>query len=198
MRPISSRVHGILDYLSGLLFIASPWLFGFANGEFAQWIPIIIGATILVMSLITDYEFSLAKLVPLPVHLSIDILGGALLASSPWLFGFAEWVYWPHLLLGIAEIGAGLLTRKVPDYRVSVASPRDSNQRNASADTTSSYQQGDVIEMPDGRASTKEQRHMTNEEELKTHVREKEEQRAADAGRSRTTRSASHKPHQRD
>lgn len=196
MFPISSRVHGALDYLSGALLIASPWLFGFADGGYAQWVPIVVGATILLVSLITDYEFSLAKLIPLRVHLSLDVLSGALLASSPWLFGFADVVYWPHVLLGIAEVGAGLLTRKIPDYRVSTTSARD--QATHPASDTSSYQTGDVIEIPDGRASTKEQRRMSNEQELETHVAEKQEQRAADTGRSRTTGSASHKPHQRD
>ena len=42
---------------------------------------------------------------------------GVLLAASPWLFGFADRVYWPHLILGLAEIGAGLMTRTTPDTR---------------------------------------------------------------------------------
>ena len=196
MRFIPSRVHGALDYLSGLLFIASPWLFDFADGGPAQWIPILVGATILLTSLFTDYELSLTKQVPLPVHLSIDVLGGILLASSPWLFGFADQVYLPHLLFGLAEIGAGLLTRRVPDYRASTTTTHDGPHPPSS--DKSSYQAGDVIEVRDGRATSEEQRHMTNEQEVETHVQEKQEQRAADPGRSRTTRTAAHKPHQRD
>jgi len=49
-------------------------------------------------------------------HLTIDIIAGIFLAISPWLFGFSEIVYWPHLLVGIAEIGAGLMTKTVPAY----------------------------------------------------------------------------------
>jgi SPW repeat-containing protein len=117
MRFIPTRVHGMLDYASGLLLIVAPYLFGFADGTAAQYIPQALGAGILLMSLITDYEFSLAKLIPMPVHLGVDVAGGLLLAASPWLFGFADRVYWPHLILGLAEIGAGLMTRTAPDAR---------------------------------------------------------------------------------
>ena len=117
MRFIPTRVHGMLDYASGLLLIVAPYLFGFADGTAAQYIPQALGAGILLMSLITDYEFSLAKLVPMPVHLGVDVAGGLLLAASPWLFGFADRVYWPHLILGLAEIGAGLMTRTASDAR---------------------------------------------------------------------------------
>jgi hypothetical protein len=41
-------------------------------------------------------------------------MSGILLAASPWIFGFADTVYLPHLILGIAEIGAALMTQKNP------------------------------------------------------------------------------------
>lgn len=41
MRFISTRVHGVVDYLMGLLLIVAPFLFGFATGGSAQWVPII-------------------------------------------------------------------------------------------------------------------------------------------------------------
>ena len=50
-------------------------LAGIADGTAAQYIPQALGAGILLMSLITDYEFSLAKLVPMPVHLGVDTGG---------------------------------------------------------------------------------------------------------------------------
>ncbi len=115
MRFLSTRVHGMIDYATGALLIVAPWLFGFADGTAAQWVPIILGAGILVMSLITDYELSLTRLVPMGAHLAVDGLGGALLAVSPWLFGFADRTYWPHLIIGIAEIGGSLVTRTRPD-----------------------------------------------------------------------------------
>lgn len=114
MRFIPTRIHGILDYLMGLLLIAAPWLFGFARGGAETWIPVILGVGALAYSLMTNYELSLVRLIPVPTHLLLDGLSGAFLAVSPWLFGFAEWVWGPHLVLGLIEIGAALTTQKTP------------------------------------------------------------------------------------
>lgn len=112
MRFISTRTHGILDYLMGLLLIISPWIFDFADGGPAQWIPVILGFSALVYSIITDYELGLLKILSMKVHLSIDLLSGIFLAASPWIFSFADEVFLPHLILGLVEITASLMTRE--------------------------------------------------------------------------------------
>lgn len=114
MRFISTRTHGVLDYLTAILLIAAPWLFGFSNAGAAAWIPIILGVGLLVVSLITRYELSVAKVIPMPVHLGLDGGLGLFLLVSPWLFGFADVIWWPHVLIGILEIGAALCTETRP------------------------------------------------------------------------------------
>jgi hypothetical protein len=47
-------------------------------------------------------------------HLNIDLMSGILLAASPWIFGFSDRVIAPHLILGLLEIGAALMTKTVP------------------------------------------------------------------------------------
>ena len=116
MRFIDTRIHGYLDYLMGLLLMAAPWLFGFAIGGAAQWLPFFLGVGVIIYSILTDYELGLLKVIPMKAHLVIDLMGGILLAASPWIFGFADEVFLPHLLLGIAEIGASLATKQHPPY----------------------------------------------------------------------------------
>ncbi|MCW8085920.1 SPW repeat domain-containing protein [Sabulicella glaciei] len=115
MRVISTRTHGVLDYLTGLLLIAAPYIFGFADGTAAQYVPQILGVLLLGASLLTDYELGVMRMIPMSVHLTMDIAMGVLLAASPWLFGFADRVFWPHLLIGLCEIAAGFMTRTTPD-----------------------------------------------------------------------------------
>ncbi len=114
MQLIPTKVHGILDYVSGGLFIASPWLFGFSDNEAAKWVPVAAGMSTLGLSAMTDYETGVSRQIPMQTHLTADIATGVLLAASPWLFGFAKKTYLPHVLFGMLEIGAGLLTEKVP------------------------------------------------------------------------------------
>lgn len=111
MRFIPTKIHGCLDYLTGALLIAAPWLFGFADGGAAQWVPVLLGIGVFIYSPLTDYEWGVASIIPMPAHLGLDILNGIVLAASPWIFGFADTVFWPHLLLGLFEIAAGLTTR---------------------------------------------------------------------------------------
>src|SRR5690606_27731156 len=98
MKIIDRKTHGYLDYLVGVLLIAAPWLFGFYEGGSESWVPIILGIGTIIYSLITDYELGLAKIIPMRVHLNIDMVAGILLALSPWLFGFSDIIIWPHLL----------------------------------------------------------------------------------------------------
>ncbi len=115
---IDTRTHGIIDYVTSALLIVAPYLFGFATGGIEQWLPQVLGAITIVMSLLTNYELSVAKLIPLKVHLGVDMASGALLAVSPWLFGFADIIWWPHLLVGLMEIIVPLMTDKTSRARV--------------------------------------------------------------------------------
>jgi hypothetical protein len=114
MRILSTKVHGFLDYMMGILLIISPWVLGFANDGAETWLPVVLGASALVYSIFTNYELGLVKSLSMRTHLTLDFLSGALLAVSPWLFGFADYVYMPHLILGILEMGASLMTRTIP------------------------------------------------------------------------------------
>ena len=118
MRFISTRMHGAADYLVGVLLIVSPYLFGFANGGPAQWLPMLLGAGVIIYSLMTRYEFGIVPVIPMPAHLWLDAAGGLLLLISPWLFGFADQVYLPHVIIGLLEIGAAVMTRKEMDPTV--------------------------------------------------------------------------------
>jgi SPW repeat len=121
MKIIPRTVHGVLDYLVGILLIAAPWILGFADNGPATYVPVILGAGALVYSLLTNYELGLLRIIPFGTHLILDVLSGAFLAVSPWLFGFADQVYLPHLIVGVFEIAAGLMTSNAPDYTGSVA-----------------------------------------------------------------------------
>ncbi len=115
--PIPTRIHGILDYLYGIALIAAPFILGFTGGE-KQWIMVWLGISVIVMALLTDYEASAVRVIPMPVHLGIDVLAGIFLTLSPWLFDFADIVYWPHVALGLAAILIATLTSSQPAYGV--------------------------------------------------------------------------------
>jgi hypothetical protein len=120
MRILPTKIHGFLDYLVGALLVASPWLFDFANGGARQWVPIVLGAGTIAYSLATDYELGIVRALPVPVHLALDVAGGAMLIASPWLFGFSEHIWIPHVAIGAFEIVAAALTQWKSDRTMTV------------------------------------------------------------------------------
>jgi len=101
---ISVRTHAIIDYVVGVLLILAPFILGFATGGAAMWVPILLGAAIIVYSLLTRYRLAAARVIPFGVHLGLDVAGGLLLLASPWLFGFADVIWWPHVLVGLIAL----------------------------------------------------------------------------------------------
>ncbi|HEX8270433.1 MAG TPA: SPW repeat protein [Flavobacterium sp.] len=114
MRFIETKTHGYLDYLMGILLLVAPALLDLDMSSAEGAIPMILGAMMIVYSLMTSYELGIAKVISMKTHLMIDLLSGIFLAASPWLFNFDERVYLPHLILGIAEILASLMTKTTP------------------------------------------------------------------------------------
>jgi hypothetical protein len=110
MSAIPTRIHGALDYIIGLVLIAVPRLFGFADGGPATWAPIVIGVGILLVSMMTDYELGFARLIPMQMHLTFDSAAALLLTASPWLFGFASQAAAPHVAFGVLTISTAFMT----------------------------------------------------------------------------------------
>src|SRR5215469_1052665 len=118
MRVIPTIVHGIADYILGVVLLFLPNIFGFADlGGPAVWIPRILGIIDLVQSLATNYELGLVKILPMKLHLMNDYVVSAFFAVSPWLFGFSRrpanvWV--PFLVLGVLVFIVSLMTETQP------------------------------------------------------------------------------------
>jgi len=89
MRIISTKTHGAIDYLTGAGLLAAPSLLGISDEPAAARTLRAAGLAATAYSVLTDYEFGLVRVIPMPVHLAMDAASGVLLAASPWLFGFA-------------------------------------------------------------------------------------------------------------
>jgi hypothetical protein len=120
LRVIPTSVHGVLDYATGSALLAAPELLRLKDVPRAALPPRLAGAGATVYSLTTDYELGVIRVLPMPVHLALDAMSGALLAASPWLLGYARngMRYWlPHALVGASEILAALTTKTQPPRR---------------------------------------------------------------------------------
>jgi hypothetical protein len=98
---IPQSIYAVADYALGAVLIAAPWLCGFSDHLTATAITIGFGAAIIGYSAFTDYQLSAMRSVPLPIHFALDAIVGGLLIGAPFMFGFADRTWIPHLVIGI-------------------------------------------------------------------------------------------------
>ena len=119
MRFIPTKFHAPLDYIVGAALIAAPWIFQFSEHTVPTILSVVLDIGLIAYSLFTNYELGVWKVAPMAVHNLIDIAAGIVLATSPWIFGFADestnvWV--PFVVVGLAAIFLGLTTKQEGGY----------------------------------------------------------------------------------
>jgi hypothetical protein len=86
--PIPPFAHGLLEYGAGVLLLAAPFLLGF-DSDAATALSIVAGLGVLALAASTASSTGLAKVVPLGVHVLLDLAFVAVLIAAPFLFGFS-------------------------------------------------------------------------------------------------------------
>ncbi len=114
LRFIPTRVHGMIDHAVAPTLLAAPAIFQLRDSSPEGLVARVVGGVEAVYSTLTDYEMSVKNVVPMPVHLALDGLGGAALAIVPQVTGarkrgLKHWL--PHLGFGLFEIGMALCTK---------------------------------------------------------------------------------------
>lgn len=91
MKPISALPHGVLDYLTGILLVISPWLFGFDMiSTSATYTMVVMGIVVLGLSMITNYPLGVIRSISFPLHGKIETAGAVVFLTSPWLAHFSH------------------------------------------------------------------------------------------------------------
>lgn len=87
--PIPQFVHGVIEYLAAVLFIAAPFVFSFEDST-AEAISIIVGVVILIVAATTAGPTGLIASIPVSAHVVMDYVLAGLLIAAPFLFGFSS------------------------------------------------------------------------------------------------------------
>lgn len=87
-KPISPRVHGMIDYGTSAAVATTPAIFDIPRAARNLFEGLATGYT--GLSSLTDYPLSLKRLVPFKVHGAAELAVAAILPAMPWLLGFAN------------------------------------------------------------------------------------------------------------
>jgi len=114
--PISPNTHAMLEPLMAVLIIVAPWLFGFSDVNDAQTICIVVGLVMLLAGAVTQWRYSLIKLIPLRTHFMTDLVLAAVLILTPFIFGFSDEGGATRfmIIIGVLEALTALSTRWNP------------------------------------------------------------------------------------
>jgi len=113
MKFISTKAHGILDYLTGILLTVVPLIYLRDAPSAAVYTLAAAGVIILIMSFFTNYEFGAIRKISIINHQMADKSIGVALAISPWIFGFDDVVYGPHMIMGFICMAVPTFTKKI-------------------------------------------------------------------------------------
>lgn len=85
MKIISSKVHGILDYIVVVFLLASPTIFKM-EGMLATF-TYALGCIHFLLTILTNFELGIIKLIPFRIHGLIEIIVAvALVAVAFWFY----------------------------------------------------------------------------------------------------------------
>ena len=118
-KPVSARVHGVLDYATVAAFLNAPMVFGF-HGTPAAIVYWLAGIHLL-MTGCTDFPVGFFMWIPFKIHGVIELLAGIFLLVAPWIFGFAQDATARNFFLGMAIIL--LVVIALTDYSQRVVRP---------------------------------------------------------------------------
>jgi hypothetical protein len=87
-KPISPRIHGMLDYSTAAAVAAAPRVLDMPPAASRLFESLAGGYT--ALSSVTDYPLSLKRVVPFKGHGAAELAIGLALPAMPWLLGFAD------------------------------------------------------------------------------------------------------------
>ena len=113
-KPVSTKAHGIIDYMTAGLLVTLPRALGWSR----QVTHLLDAAacTTVAYSVLTRYELGVVKALPMKAHLAIDaVQGGAMIGAAAFLEDEEPEVRATLAAIGTFELGVTLMTRTETD-----------------------------------------------------------------------------------
>ena len=117
--PVPVFVHGVIEYVAGVLLIAAPFVLAF-DSDTATGISIAIGVVVLVVTASTAMSTGLVKSIPVQAHVVLDYVLAIFLIAAPFILGFSDdgTAAGFFIVIGVVHLLLTIATRFVVEERV--------------------------------------------------------------------------------
>ena len=100
IRFVTKTLHAYIDYPVALSLTAMPFLLGLGKtNPAALWLSVVTGVAAFFLTILTDHETGLIRVLPYSLHLNVDRLVGFVFVAAPFALGFQgldAWYYWAN------------------------------------------------------------------------------------------------------
>ena len=97
-RFVTKTIHAYLDYPVALSLMAAPFVLQLGSShQLAFWLALVTGIAAFLLTVFTDHELGVVRVLPYSFHLAVDLGVGVTFAIAPFIFGFVgidAWYYW--------------------------------------------------------------------------------------------------------
>ena len=133
MQRMSTKTHGVIDYVASGIFAILPKAAGFSP-KVTALLEATAGSAVMY-SAMTNYELGMVKMLPMKAHLALDALSGGMLLGAAMIFDDEDDGARATLAgIGLFEIAAALTTQmqSTTERRSSRGSSQSSGRRRGS------------------------------------------------------------------
>ncbi|CTQ59316.1 hypothetical protein IWQ55_000533 [Labrenzia sp. EL_208] len=89
IRFVTKNIHAYLDYPVALGLIGLPVVLNLGQSNpLAFWLSVVTGVAALILTMLTDHETGLIRVVPYSFHLIVDFAVGVVFLAAPFVLGF--------------------------------------------------------------------------------------------------------------
>lgn len=122
IRFITRKIHAFLDYPVAFALLGLPVLLGLGESNpLAFWVSVVTGAAALLLTILTDHETGIIRILPFSFHVAVDFLVGLTFVAVPFALGFNGLDAWYYWLNGGAVLSVITLSRPLSESRTPVS-----------------------------------------------------------------------------
>lgn len=106
---VTKTIHSWLDYPVAAALMILPFALGLGESNpAALWLSVTTGIAALILTIFTDHQTGLIRVLPYKLHMAVDLAVGLTFLAAPSLFGFSGFdavFYWANGLAVVLVIG---------------------------------------------------------------------------------------------
>lgn len=90
LRFVTRKVHALIDYPVAVCLMALPFVLGLGSVDApGKWLSVATGVAAFVLTVLTDHELGVVKVLPYWFHVLVDRIVGMTFVAAPFVLGLS-------------------------------------------------------------------------------------------------------------